>query len=305
MSAPLVAIAGPTAVGKSALALKLASAFHGEIISADSRQVYRFMDIGTAKPTPIEQALVPHHLLDLINPDQPFSLAEFQALAFPAISSVQSRGHLPLLVGGTGQYVWAVLENWAIPRVAPDLELRRELEAKAEQNGGAELYKELKRLEPEAAARIDPRNIRRVIRALEISYRGGTRPAKRPAPFESLIIGLTAPRPELYRRIDERIKVMIEAGLADETKRLLDMGYNSELPAMSGIGYRQMVRHLAGEVSLAEAIESMNTDSHRLARQQYNWFKPADPRIHWFDVTRQPYPEIDSLVSSFLARPHS
>ena len=302
MSRRLVAIVGPTAVGKSALALRLASAFNGEIVSADSRQVYCGMDIGTAKPSPAEQALVPHHLIDLINPDKPFSLAEYQELAFKTISEVQSRGRSPLLIGGTGQYVWSLLENWSIPRVVPDMKLRRRLEAKAEQMGALELYEELKRLDSEAAARIDPRNVRRVIRALEVAYRGGARPGKRPAPFESLIIGLTAPRAELYKRIDERIKAMLEKGFIDEVKILFDAGYDPDLPSMSGIGYRQMVSHLRGEMSLPEATESMNIDSHRLARQQYNWFKPDDARICWFDITCEPYSGIAKLIAEFLAK---
>jgi tRNA dimethylallyltransferase len=171
MSGRLVAIVGPTAIGKSALALKLAQEFGGEIISADSRQVYRHMDIGTAKPTAEEQACVPHHLINIVNPDQPFSLAEYQALAFQAINDIQTRRHLPLLVGGTGQYVWALLENWAIPRVAPDEELRRNLEARAEQGRAEELHEELKQRDAAAAARIDRRNVRRVIRALENKLR--------------------------------------------------------------------------------------------------------------------------------------
>ncbi len=301
MSARLVAVVGPTAAGKSALALRLAQEFNGEIISADSRQAYRHMDIGTAKPAKAEQALVSHHLIDLLDPDQPFSLAEYQAMALRVIEDTRSRDRLPLLAGGTGQYVWSVLENWLVPGVAPDSELRRSLEARVEQGGASGLYEELKRLNPEAAARLDPRNTRRLIRALEISYGGGASPAKRPPPFKSLIIGLTAPRAELYRRIDERIQAMLTGGLEDEVKKLLAMGYTPTLPAMSGIGYRQMVKYLAGEMSLEQAVASMNIDSHRLARQQYNWFKPADERIHWFDITTEPYADISRIVSEFLS----
>lgn len=301
MSAPLVAVVGPTAVGKSALALRLAEDFRGEIISADSRQVYRHLDVGTAKPTLAEQARIPHHLIDLRDPDEAFSLAEYQALAFHAIQDIQDRARLPILAGGTGQYVWAVLENWAVPRVPPDLELRRRLEEKAVRGGAEELYDELKRLSPIAAARIDARNVRRVVRALEVSYFGGPAPAKRPPPFECLVIGLSAPRPELYRRIEARLKRMIAEGFIAEVEGLWGGGHVTGLPALSSIGYRQLAEHLAGKLSLKEAVESINIDSHRLVRQQYNWFKPADPRIHWFDITCEPYAEIVSLVTEFLS----
>ena len=298
----LVAIVGPTAVGKSALALRLAENFGGEIVSADSRQVYRFLDIGTAKPTCAEQARVPHHLIDLINPDQPFGLAEYQAQALCVIEEIGARGALPILAGGTGQYVWAVLENWAVPRVPPDLALRRFLEERAGRDGGGALYTELMRLNPGTAARIDPRNIRRLIRALEISYLGGDAPAKRPPPFKSLIVGLRAPRPELYRRIEVRLDGMIAGGFLDEVRQLRDAGYGADLPALSSIGYRQILQHLSGKLSLAEALAAINIDSHRLVRQQYNWFKPTDERISWFDATEESYPEISRLVSEFLSR---
>jgi tRNA dimethylallyltransferase len=189
-----------------------------------------------------------------------------------------------------------VLENWVIPRVEPDLALRRELEKQAECEGVEKLFSELKRLDPDAASRIDPRNPRRLIRALEISLRGGARPGTQPPPFEAQVIGLTMPRAGLYQRIDARIKAMMDAGLVDEVKKLLDMGYGPDLPSMSGIGYRQVIKYIQGEMSLPEAIESINIDSHRLVRQQYNWFKPADGRIHWFDASCGPYGDIARLI---------
>lgn len=298
MSQRLIAIVGPTGVGKSALAIRLAQEFGGEIVSADSRQLYRFMDIGTAKPSAQKRALVPHHLVDIINPDEDFSLAQYQEMAYKTIADIQDRGKLPFLVGGSGLYVWAVLENWQVPRVAPDLALRRSLETKAAE--GNNLYEELRSIEPEAAARIDRRNVRRVIRALEVRRGGGMRQGKSSPPFASLIIGLTASRAELYRHIDARVDNMIARGLVDEVKGLIKVGYGLELPSMSGIGYRQVGLCLSGELDLDDAIRQTKTESHRLVRQQYNWFKLKDDRIRWFDIEAEPHAEIARLVADFV-----
>ena len=295
----LVAIVGPTGAGKSRLALDLARAFDGEIVNADSRQVYRYMDIGTAKPTKKELSLVPHHLINIINPDEDFGLAQYQQLAYEAIEDIQKRGKLAMLVGGSGLYVWAVLEGWRIPKVAPDLKLRRQLERVEK----SELYRELAKVDPVAAQRIDPRNVRRIIRALEV-YRGNEVPFSqlqlkaKPSP-NILIIGLTADRAELYRRIDLRVEEMIEQGLVDEVKGLLDRGYALSLPAMSGIGYKQIAMHLKGELSLADAIQQIKFETHRLVRHQYSWFRLKDDRIRWFDIEKGADSEIKSLVTGF------
>jgi tRNA dimethylallyltransferase len=286
----LLAVVGPTGVGKSRLALRLAQALDGEIVSADSRQVYRYMDIGTAKPTPREQALVPHHLIDIVNPDEDFSLAQYQQLAYKAIEDINQRHRLALLVGGSGLYVWSVLDGWSIPAVAPDPEFRRHLEEKAAGGGGDELYQKLARLDPVAAQRIDPRNVRRTIRALEV-HRSAQAPISRmqgkaTLSFNTVIIGLTAERQELYRRIDLRVDKMIKRGLADEVKRLLDRGYDASLPAMSGIGYKQITMFLAGELTLETAVQQTKFETHRLARHQYSWFRLKDDRIGWFDIRR-------------------
>ena len=298
---PLVAVVGPTGIGKSSLAIRLAEELGGEIVGADSRQIYRHLDIGTAKPTADERSRVPHHLIDLIDPSQAFGLAEYQELAIRTIRDIHARGRLPLLVGGTGQYVWAVLENWTVPKVPPDPELRRLLAEKADKDGAEELYAELTRLNPEAATNIDSRNVRRVIRALEVTYLGGSTPAKGPALFANLIIGLSASRPELHRRLEVRLNEMIDTGFADEVQNVLESGYSATLPAMSGIGYRQMVQYLDGKLTIAEVKESISVDNHRLVRQQYNWFKPTDERINWSDVTSEPYPDIARLITEFLA----
>jgi tRNA dimethylallyltransferase len=284
----LVAIVGPTAIGKSRLAVRLVQALGGEIVSADSRQVYRFMDIGTAKPSPEELALVPHHLIGIVNPDDDFGLAQYQELAYRAVRDVQKRRKLALLVGGSGQYVWSLVEGWQIPRVAPDPELRRRLETRAVAGGGAELYRELAEVDPAAAQRISPHNIRRVIRALEV-YRSSGVPfsqlrRKKKPPFKILIIGLTAPRQELYRRVDSRVDDMIAQGLVAEVAGLLGMGYSLSLPAMSGIGYRQMGRFLKGELTLDEATRQIKVETHRFVRHQYAWFQLSDARIRWFDI---------------------
>lgn len=303
----LVAIVGPTAVGKSRLALRLAQDFNGEIINADSRQVYRYMDIGTAKPEPSELALVSHHLVDIVNPDEDFGLAQYQALAYQTIADIQRRGKLPLLVGGTGQYVRAVLEGWNIPQVAPDLEFRRSLRERAERGETGQLYQELARADPAAAERIDPRNVRRVIRALEVSRHAGVPfselQRKKPPSFDILVIGLTADRTELYRRIDLRVDRMIERGLVEETKRLVSMGYGFDLPSMSGIGYKQTGQYLRGELTLENAIEKIKFETHRVARHQYAWFRLGDKRIQWFDIQGEVEveAEIKELVAGFLA----
>jgi len=284
----LLAIVGPTGVGKSRLALSLAQAFDGEIVSADSRQVYRYMDIGTAKPGPEERALVPHHLIDVVNPDQDFSLAQYQQLAFRAIEDAQQRNKLVLLVGGSGQYVWSVLEGWGIPQVAPNPEFRHSLEEKAARSGEDELYQELASVDPVAAQRIDPRNVRRTIRALEV-HRETETPfsqlqRKTAPPFNTQIIGLTTDRAELYHRIDLRVDGMIERGLVDEVKHLMNRGYDFRLSAMSGIGYKQIGLFLKGELSLAAAIQQIKFETHRLVRHQYTWFQLQDDRIKWFDI---------------------
>ena len=300
----LLAIAGPTAVGKSRLALHLAEALEGEIVNADSRQVYRYMDIGTAKPSQEEQALVPHHLIDIVNPDEAFSLAQYQQLAYRAIEDIQQRNKLSILAGGSGLYLWSVVDGWRIPKVAPDLEFRHNLEEKVARVGKDELYRELARVDPVAAQRIDPRNVRRMIRALEV-YREAKIPLsqlqlKTKPPFNTLIIGLTTDRTELYRRTDLRVDEMIKRGLVDEVKGLLDRGYSFTLPAMSGIGYKQIGMYLRGELTLAAAVEKIKFETHRFARHQYSWFRLKDDRINWFDIQGDMDSQVIALVSKFI-----
>ncbi|MDP2951723.1 MAG: tRNA (adenosine(37)-N6)-dimethylallyltransferase MiaA, partial [Chloroflexota bacterium] len=277
----------------------LAQRLGGEIVNADSRQVYRYLDIGTAKPTPAERALVPHHLIDVVDPDQDFHLALYQEMALRALDDISRRGKLPVLVGGSGLYIWTVLEGWRIPAVAPDSAQRGELERRAREGEGEALYRDLQREDPEAARRIDPRNVRRMIRALEV-VRATGRPfsqlKSKGSPLPALILGLTMERRELYRRIDERVDGMIGQGWAEEVRGLLDRGYSLELPSLSGLGYREMGLVGQGKLGLAEAAQRIKYRTHHFARRQYSWFRLADERIHWFEASEG----VEERVGRFL-----
>ncbi len=294
----LVAIVGPTAVGKSRLALDLAERFDAEIIGADSRQVYRYMDIGTAKPSREDRSLVPHHLIDVVDPDEEFSLALYLRAARKAIETIGSRGRTALLVGGSGLYVWALLEGWQVPEVPPDPAYRRELESRARVEGGDTLYAELMALDPAAAERIDQRNTRRVIRALEVYRQDGCRSRlRRKRPFlDYRVVGLTTSRSELHGRVDERVDAMMARGLVSEVEWLIARGYVLDLPSMSGLGYRQIGMYLKGELGIEDAVRRIKTETHRYVRQQYSWFSMKDTRIHWFEEE----PGVHNRVSSLL-----
>lgn len=287
----MIAIVGPTAVGKSDLALHLARYFNAEIVSADSRHVYRYMDIGTNKPSLAERALVPHHVIDVVDPDQNFSLAMYHQVATTVMQEIRGRDRLPLLVGGTGLYVWSLVEGWKIPAVEPDRELRRRLEARAAHEGSCSLHRELQDVDPEAAAGIDSHNTRRIIRALEIYRATGRLPSKlrrKATPgLASLVIGLTQERGELYSRIDGRVDRMVNEGLVEEVKQLLERGYEPSLASMSGIGYRQIIQLLRGKVTLTEAVARIQYETHRLVRHQYAWFRLSDDRIHWLETRNE------------------
>jgi tRNA dimethylallyltransferase len=304
ISNPLLVIVGPTAVGKTALSLHLAEVLQGEVVSADSRLFYRGMDVGTAKPTPEECARVPHHLIDIAEPGETVGLAEFQELAYATIGDVHARGKLPILVGGTGQYVRAVVEGWSIPRVPPDPALRARLETQAEREGAVALHARLARLDPDAAGRLDPRNVRRVIRALEVCLITG-RPIsqqqrKRPPPYRILQVGLTMERAALYARADRRIEAMIAAGLEDEVRRLVEAGYGWDLPAMSGLGYAQFRPYFEGQATLEEVVTEIQRATRRFIRHQYNWFRLNDRAIRWFDVAEATVEEIERVVREWL-----
>jgi tRNA dimethylallyltransferase len=301
----LVAIVGPTGIGKSRLALHLAGLFHGEIVSADSRQVYRYLDIGTAKPAPQELSQVPHHLIDIVDPDDDFSLARYQELAYHAIEDIHRRNRLPFLVGGSGLYVRAVLEGWEVPRVSPDAEFRYNIEKRVNERNIDEIYEELVIADPDAAAKIDRRNVRRVIRALEVHAKAGKPFSqlghKNPPAFSPFIIGLTAERSELYRMVDRRVDEMMARGLVREVANLVKMGYDLTLPSLSGIGYRQVAQYLKGTLTLEEATKKIKTETHRFIRHQYAWFRRDDEKIHWFDRERQSDSEVEKALADFLS----
>ena len=290
----LLVVVGPTGVGKSALAMRLAREFGGEIVGADSRQVYRYMSIGTAKPSDADRAEIPHHIVDIIEPDARYSLALFLRDAKRSILNAQKeRGRLPIVVGGTGQYVWALLEGWQVSDAKPNAKLRETLESRLKSEGVSALYAELRRVDAAAAERVDGRNPRRVIRALEIALSRDAdkpagadleRPRKIPPGYDAMVIGLTMERGALYERIDARIDAQMSAGWLDEARGLRELGYGPQDAALSGLGYAELIAHLDGEMALADAVQRIKYRTHRYARQQYNWFRPGDERIRWLDA---------------------
>ena len=296
---------GPTAVGKTELALRLAEKMQGEIVSVDSRLFYRGMDIGTAKPSKDEMSRVPHHLIDIVNPDETLSLAVFQQMAQEIIAGVHERGRLPFLVGGTGQYIRAVTQGWSPPEVTPNDRLREILEGMQEERGKEWLHAKLNILDPEAAQAIDLRNVRRTIRALEVIFTTGRRFSEQRGSGDSsyhlITIGLTRPREELYQRVDERIDKMFADGLMDEVRGLLKQGYSPTLPSMSAIGYRECVSVAQGSMTVEQAKVEMRRITRVFVRRQSNWFKESDSSIHWFHPERENLlNEIENLIRNSI-----
>ncbi len=259
--------------------------FGGEIINADSRQVYRGMRIGTAAPDDEQMSLVPHHLFMFLDPSETYSLALYQRQARAVLDECWKRGVLPIIVGGTGQYVWGLLEAWTVPPVEANGHLRQRLRARAEVEGGAALHASLAAVDPLAASRIDPANVRRVIRALEVFELTGKRISewqeKRDPGFEFRVFGLDVPLTELDARIDRRVDDMIATGLVDEVQRLLDAGVPREANSMGSIGFRELLAFLDAEMDLSEAVSAIKQNTRRLARGQRKWFRASDSRIIW------------------------
>jgi len=307
----LIVLVGPTAVGKTEVAISLAKrikpvrcAGHGtgggEIICADSRQIYKYMDIGTAKPTLKQRKEVPHHLFNLIEPDKDFSVAEYKTLAEGKIFQIQNKGKIPLLVGGSGLYIKAVTNGLSLGSVGADWGKRKKLEEEAKKFGNAYLYNRLRKVDPLAADKFSVNDLRRIIRALEVYeltgkpissfYKKSKAQGESPnvktdseGKYLTLFFGLTCPREQLYAKINQRVDLMIKSGLIDEVKRLLSLGYKEDLNSMQAVGYRQIASYLRGDLSLSEAVRKISQDTRRYAKRQLTWFR-QDKRIFWVEV---------------------
>jgi len=302
---PLVVICGPTAVGKTAASVEVAKAIGGEILCADSRTVYRYMDIGTAKPTEEQRREVPHHLLDVVDPSEVFTVVQFRDLAEEAIRNIHGRGRIPLLVGGTGLYIQAVVDGLTIPMVPPNWELRARLEEEARRLGPQVLHRRLAEVDPVSAQRIPPENVRRVIRALEV-YEVTGRPisslqSRTGSPYAVTMVGLTMDRPKLYARIAARVHEQVRQGLVEEVRSLLARGYSRELPAMQGLGYKEIAGYLEGEYPLEEAIRRVIVNTRRYAKRQFTWFL-REPRIQWIDVDDLPPADVARKILEVLGK---
>lgn len=285
---PLLLIVGPTASGKSAFAIQMAQALHAEIVSADSRYLYRELEIGVAKPSSLELAAAPHHLINVASLEDPWNLGLFKQSATQIIEQIHQHNRLPILAGGTGQYVRAILQNWQVPSHGPVDQLREDLETIGNHIGFDKLYEMLRAIDPQAAANIDYRNHRRTIRALEVILSTGKKFSdlrdKEPPPYNTLIIGLELPRDVLYARIDQRVDDMITQGLVGEVQGLLNSGFGPRLDTMRVIGYNEIMAHLMGECTLEEAVALIKRNTRIYVRRQANWFKPSDPDIHWLNA---------------------
>ena len=306
----MIVIIGPTAIGKSELAINISEQFSGEIINTDSRQVYRHMDIGTAKPSISDQTRVPHHMIDINLPDNHFSLGEFIQLATESVEQISVRGNLPIICGGTGQYIWGIVEGWHVPNTLPNQKFRDIKLKQAEEQGVKFLHDQLAVIDPERASEIDPRNVRRVIRALEIIEETGFKPSQlakqRHPSTDPLIIGLTTNRSDLYRMIDDRVDRMMQTGFLEEVKELTTKGYKTGIGSLASPGYRELGQYLAGAYSLEEAISKTKFQTHRLARRQYTWFKLEDTRINWLHINKvDVYERASTLIKNYLSQPLS
>lgn len=285
----LVVIIGPTAVGKTDLSLELAEQFDGEIISGDSMQVYREMDIGTAKASPHELARVPHHLIDIISPRDEYSVAQFQESATRLITEINQRGHLPFIVGGTGLYIESVTHRFQFSQTSQDPEFRDRLQRLADTEGVEALHARLAQVDPITAQRLHPNDVKRVIRALEIYESSGYKMSDfqlraQHSPYDLVFIGLTMDRDVLYQRINHRVDLMIEAGLVEEVRGLLDRGYEASLVSMQGLGYKELVPYLYGEITLEKAVNDIKQRTRHFAKRQLSWFRRMS-EIQWFDMT--------------------
>ena len=293
-------IVGPTAVGKTALSLDLAGRLNAEIVSADSRQVYRYLDIGTAKPTPEERARAPHHFIDVRDPDEYYSAGEYGREARAAIEEMLGQGRLPIVVGGSGFYLRALFEGLFEPRIS-DPEVKERIRERIRRQGLAAVYEELRRVDAESAGRIHPNDEQRIVRALEVYEISGQpmsaffKEKPRPAGFRGVWIGLSRERAELYRLIDTRVDRMFEQGLEDEVRALLQRGYPPDLNALRTVGYREVIDYLQGRVDLERAVELVKRNSRRYAKRQLTWFR-RDNRIHWIPAGETALDEVFEIL---------
>ena len=304
MKEKILVILGPTATGKSHCAIEIAKKYNGEIISGDSMLVYKGMDIGTAKPTAEELAAVPHHLVDILPPDASFSVVDFKQQAERLITEITARGHLPIIAGGTGLYIKALLEGYAFNAAEEDSELRRELEREAVEQGAQALHDRLRELAPQEAERIHPNNVRRVIRALESALQGESvhQYGAAEMPYNALVVGLNMERQALYARINKRVDLMLEAGLEQEVHGLLQQGVHPDCQSMQSIGYRQMVWYIDAGMPYADAVEKLKQATRNFAKRQLTWYKKM-PYIHWLQLDAEPdYQSAVVQIEALLAR---
>jgi len=301
---PLVVVVGPTAVGKTDVAISLAKRLDGMIVSADSMQIYRHMDIGSAKPTKEEMDGIPHFMIDEVDPDEDYSVACYQKKALEYISMIHKMKKIPILVGGTGLYVNSVVFPMDFTQAQGDWEYRKALMKLAEREGNHKLHEILAEKDPVSAKRIHPNDQKRIIRALEVLHLTGrpmsdyaTAYREKEGPFKLAMCGLTMDRKILYDRINLRVDRMIAAGLVNEVRNLVQKGYSSNLPSMQGLGYKEIIAYLNGEISLEEAIAQIKRDTRRYAKRQFTWFK-RDKRIRWFDVLQ--YKDTSQLIEEII-----
>lgn len=277
---PLIVILGATAVGKTDISLKIAKDINGEIVSTDSRQIYKEMPIATDIIE--DQKGIPHHMLAIRKPDKPLTLAEYKDIALEIIDEIHERGHVPILVGGTGLYVSAITEGYDVPRAAPDEKLRKKLHEEAERHGPEYIYEKLKKLDPQAAKAIHPNNIRYVIRAIEInkSTKSNKQDKKSQPKFDIFMLGIQRPREEIYERINKRVDQQENAGLIDEVKALVEKGYDESLPSMTSLGVKEIIPYIEGEMPLEDCLEILKRNTRRYAKRQMTWLKRYD-NVRW------------------------
>lgn len=309
MKKPLIIIVGPTAVGKTEISIEIAKRLDGEIISADSMQIYKYMNIGTAKPTKEEIQDIPHYLIDEVEPDQEFNVALFQKKAFEYIDIILSKKKLPIIVGGTGLYINSLIYPLNFTESVSDWEYRNKLNKVADEKGNIYLYNLLEKIDPESAKKIHPNNRKRVIRALEVYKKTGKKMShykkemiKKDSPFSFIMIGLNMDRQLLYEKINQRVDIMIEKGLIKEVRDLLNKGYDKNLISMQGLGYKEIIQYLEGRCTLEETVYIIKRDTRRFAKRQLTWFR-RDKRIYWFQVDK--YSSKNLLIDKILQKIHS